>query len=575
MKQSEDGIHYLEGEDQAKLDEYTKTLAEDIGKMRITPNYEGAWNSTKVYNKMSVVVYEENSYIAKVNKIPVGTKPTNKNYYDLYIDNSVGKSNKERIETLEENVDKNAADISKINTNIENLQNDVKEIASKRIKKFGVRYYFGQTSSKLERIHDSVGLVANATKNGQEVINNFDNEPIFGEIKEVKRNKLTHKLLAVKGDSDYDDIEGELFIDYPDMFFQFELASDKSYIDICVLNGHMANTIPVNKFDLGKYPLSIGEDGKIQTKSGYPAEGWKGLSTWENLIKQEYGEGACVMDWHYFVVLYLYLIEFADFNSQSVLGERHSRFRYSFANDKSLLAEENTNRIVINTTGANSFSIGQRVIVGKYDGDCSVAKYRKVISKENYSQDGIEGVSITLDGEPFTTTTTCSITSCAQDTGSTDGIQASSGCMINDGKHGSCYRGLEFNSIYDWILGILVKNNAIYVCKNPENYSTSDINESYELLDYTIPQDANSGYIKTLGFDRNNPFFMLQTEYGGGTSTHITDYGNSNTANGIFGCRVGGAPSNWGSCGLFYFSLSASPAYASWACGARVLIHQL
>ena len=68
MKQSEDGIHYLEGEDQAKLDEYTKTLAEDIGKMRITPNYEGAWNSTKVYNKMSVVVYEENSYIAKVNK---------------------------------------------------------------------------------------------------------------------------------------------------------------------------------------------------------------------------------------------------------------------------------------------------------------------------------------------------------------------------------------------------------------------------------------------------------------------------------------------------------------------------
>lgn len=480
-----------------------------------------------------------------------------------------GKKQKE----LEEKINQNTDDIVEINTNIENLKSDVKKIDSKRVKEFGVRYYFGQTSSKGERLGDAIGMEANATKNGAPVINKFDLEDIFKDIIEVKRDKLTHKLLAIIGDADYNEVDGEVMIDYPDTYWKFEFH--KLYVDIWLCNVQKAGYFKVDKFSLGKYPLSIGTDGKIQTKSGYPAEGWKGLGTWENLIKQEYGEGACVMDWHYFVVLYLYLIEFADFNSQAILGERHSRFRYSFANDKSLLAEENTNRIVINTTGANSFSIGQRVIIGKNDGDCSIAKYRKIVSKENYSQDGITGVSITVDGEPFTTTTTCAITSCAQDTGDTDNIQASSGCMINDGKHGSCYRRLEFNSIYDWILGILVKNNAIYVCKNPENYSTSDINENYELLDYTIPQDTNSGYIKTLGFDRNNPFFMLQTEYGGGTSTHITDYGNSNTANGIFGCRVGGSPSNWGSCGLFCFVLGTSPANAAWACGARVLMYQI
>lgn len=100
MKQTEDGIHYYEENDSVELDSYTKTLAEDIGKMRITPKYEGEWNPNIIYYKQSVVVYEENTYIAKVNKVPIGTLPTNKEYYNLYIDNSKQKSNTKAIEEI-------------------------------------------------------------------------------------------------------------------------------------------------------------------------------------------------------------------------------------------------------------------------------------------------------------------------------------------------------------------------------------------------------------------------------------------------------------------------------------------
>lgn len=479
-----------------------------------------------------------------------------------------GKKQKE----LEEKINKNTDDIVEINTNIENLKSDVQKIDSKIVKEFGVRYYYGQAPTNLERLGDAIGMTANATKNGAAVVNDFDNEDIFKDIIEVKRDKVTHKLLAVKGDADYDEIDAEVMIDYPDTYWKFEEAKDKTYLDIWVCNVQKAGYFKVDKFSVGKYPLSLNSEGKLQTRSGFPAEGWKGLTTWRDSVNAEFGEGACLLDWRYDLISALYLIEFADYHTQSTMGQGHCSFRYNFATDKSLLAEENTNRIVINTSGGNAFIVGQRVIIGTTDGGTQIAKYRKIVSKENYSQDGITGVSITVDGAPFTTTTACSIMSCAQDTGSTDGIQASSGCMANDGKHGSCYRGLEKNSIYDWIDGRAIVNRIIKTCYDPTKYISTGF-EGYEDLDYQIPEKTN-GYIKTLGFDRNHPFCRMTKEYGGSSSTHITDYGWSNPS-GMFACRVGGGPSSGASAGLFYWHLYTGASAAAWNCGARVLMYQI
>ncbi len=504
----------------------------DLGKVCITIG--GIYNSLQTYEFLTTVSYNGDCYVSKKD-VPAGVLPTNEEYWAIMIKNP---------ETL-----------------------------NQKVMEGGIRIYFGQSTSKLERIGDFVSLIANASKNGATVINDFDNLPIFKDIKEVKRHKTTHKLLSIKGDADYDTVEGEEMVDYPDIYWKFIIT--ETYLEIWISNAPLSGYFKTDKFSVGAKPLSTGIDGQIQTKSGYCAEAWKGITTWRNLVKEQYGDGACLMDWHYDLITALYLIEFADFNSQSILGQGHSTYRYNFATDKSLLAEENTNRIVINTAGGNAFIVGQQVIIGTSDGGTQIAKYRTITKKENYSSDDITGVSITVDGDPFTTTTAASITSCAQKTGSTNDVQASSGCMADDGKHGVKYRGFEKNSIFDWIDGRNIKNGIIYECTDPTKYTSDFFEAPYEALTgYTVPENPTNGYIKTLGFDKNHPFCRMQKEYGGSSATHVTDYGWSNP-NGQFACRVGGAPNLGASGGLFCWALNYGSSNAGWACGARVLMYQI
>lgn len=449
--------------------------------------------------------------------------------------------------------------------------------SANRIREWGVRYYYDQSSSKLERLGDAIGMTANATKNGAAVVNDFDDEELFKEIKEVKRDKTTHKLLAVKGDADYDSIDGEVMIDFPDTYWKFEEAADESYLDIFLSNVQKSGYSKVDKFSVGKYPLSLADDGTIQTQSGFPAEGYKSITTWRNLVKEQYGEGACLMDWRYNVITYLYLIEFADFNSQSVLGNGLHSFRYNATTDKALIAETGVNRIIINTTGGNAFVVGQRIMIGTWDGGNNIASKRKITAKESYTSEDetITGIAIYFDGDAVDITTSCIIMSCGQDTGSADDIQASSGCMSNDGKHGCSYRGFERNSIFDWIDGISIKDGVIYECTDPTAYASEVFDAPYEALEeYGIPTDSTSGYIKSLGFDKNHPFCRLPKALGGGSSTYITDYCWCNPS-GKFAARVGGAPHNGANAGLFYWTLISAASIAYWACGARVLMYQI
>ena len=299
-------------------------------KTRIAPYFEGAYDSTKVYKKLSVVSYDDNLYIAFVDEVPAGILPTNEDYYKLYLDS---KSNIEKTNTR----------FSNIENRLTEVEDDVLNLTSARIRKWGVRYYYGQSSSKLERLGDAIGMTANATKNGEAVVDDFDEEELFKEIKKVKRHETTHKLLAVKGDADYDSVIGEVMIDFPDTYWKIEEAADKTYIDVWLSNALLAGFFKVDKFSVGAHSLSIAEDGSIQTQPGFPVEGHKNITTWRNLVKEQYGEGACLMDWRYTVITYLYLIEFADFNSQSVLGNGLHSFRYNATTDKALIAETGVN----------------------------------------------------------------------------------------------------------------------------------------------------------------------------------------------------------------------------------------
>ena len=529
----------------------------DSIQVRIAPLYRGKWNNSTAYNKLDVVVYEpnKNTYICKQNA-PAGTLPTNTAYFELYIDNSENVGLEQRVT---------------------NLENDVANLEITKIYEFGVRIYQGQASSSLTRLGDAAFLTANASKNGAAVTNDFDELPIFSEIKRTKRHKTTHALLAVKGDADFDIVSGEEMVDYPDTYWKFEEAEDHSYFDMYVCNVQKSGYTKVPKFSVGAYPLSVDENGNIQTKAGYAAEGWKGLTTWRSAVASAYGEGACLLDWRYDLITALYLIEFADYNSQAKLGQGHCSHRNNIANDKSLLAETNTNRIVVSTAVGNYFNVGEYVQLGTSDGGRQVAYNRKITAKETYNDGTISGVALILSGNSFNTTTSVGIQTQAQECGDTDDVQASSGCMANDGKHGVKYRHFERNSIFDWIDGRTIKNGVIYECTDPTEYVSDKTTSPYEALSYGVPSSGNNGYITKLGFDKNHPFCRMTEEAGGtgsGSSSYVTDYSWWNPS-GTFACRVGGYPSFGANDGLFSWHLANGSSNAIWHCGARVLMYQI
>lgn len=529
----------------------------DSIQVRIAPIYKGKWDSTVAYKKLEVVVYEtnKNTYICKQNA-PAGTLPTNTTYFELYIDNS-------------ENVS--------LNQRVTNLENAVDNLENTKIYEFGVRIYQGQASSSLTRLGDAAFLTANASKNGEAVTNDFDNLPIFSEIRRTKRHKTTHALLAVKGDADFDLVEGEEMLDFPDTYWKFEEAEDHSYFDMYVCNVQKSGYKKINKFSVGAYPLSVDENGNIQTKAGYAAEGRKGLTTWRSAVASAYGEGACLMDWRYDLITALYLIEFADYNSQAKLGQGHCSHRNSWANSMLLVEESSTNRVIVSQATANYFNAGEYIQCGTSADGGQIFKNRKITGKEAYSSGGVTGVAITVDGDAFDTTTSCGIQTQAQECGDTADVQASSGCMADDGKHGVMYRGFERNSIFDWIDGRTVKNGVIYECTDPTEYVSDKTTSPYEEVGYGVPSPSGSGYATKLGFDINHPFCRMVEEAGGsgsGSSSYVTDYAYWNPS-GTFACRVGGPPIYGAFVGLFYWGLNTGSSAATWNCGARVLMYQI
>lgn len=79
------------------------------------------------------------------------------------------------------------------------------------------------------------------------------------------------------------------------------------------------------------------------------------------------------MDTRYFILQLLYLVEYADYNSQSKLGRGVSEW----FNQKALIAENNVNRIIV--ANSSNMYVGRNVSIGATDAwNNSVASERTI-----------------------------------------------------------------------------------------------------------------------------------------------------------------------------------------------------
>lgn len=452
-----------------------------------------------------------------------------------------------------------------LDARIEELEADVDNIETTRGHVYGIRRKMtSNSSSTWERLFDSIGKVANATKNGTSVQNDFDNLAPWSEIKTCNYDLTTKKINAWFGDANFkfDGTNGDVFTHIPKTYWKIYQENDYDYI--LLADYPKAGFKEIDGFFVGRYNGSVvTDDGKLHTYSGLVPSTARTISNFRNLANA-LGSNFSQLDWRYFVLQMLYLVEYANYNSQSMLGNGVM----SYKNVKTLIAETNTNRIVV--ANASNWYIGQIIRIGTSIGSTSVADARKITAIEAYDDGTVTGTSITFDGAAVNIAVDNVVCSMAQMNGQCDDLGMKSGCLNNDGFHSMIYRGVEnlFANVWQFVDGINIKDRVAYICKDHSQYASNVFEDPYKPLCYTNC-DAN-GYAKTLGFDENEPFFRFPTEIGGATNTYMSDYYYQNTGNRV--ARVGGGFHYGAGDGLWYWYFNVGSSSADWGIGCRVLI---
>lgn len=500
-----------------------------------------------------------------------------------YINNSIAEKIEKHI-TINVIVD-NASNVtitldsSEIYVTEKDLENALQNAKLYSGKNYGIkRLITDNTLPTWTRIADAEGLTANATKNGTEVANDFDNLYPWSHIRKCNVDAATGQVLAYYGETGFqaDGSNGEVMVKIPEFWWKRERLPDEFgnvYEYIYIADYARAGYKKSEEFFVGAYIISTetteGDTIIAHSRSGAIPKYNTTKANFRNYAKA-LGEGWQLMDYHYFLLQMLYLVEYAHYNSQSMLGNGIVGFNTA----KALIAENNVNRIIVSSVGTGLW-VGKTICIGATDAwNSSVAADREITSIEDYNDGQVTGKAIHFNGDPVNIAVNNVIWGSAQKTGENDSLGNASGCLINDSYHSVNYRGIEniFGHMWQHIDGLNIKDYIAYICKDPASYENDKFDAPYEKIGYVNAETTDS-YIKKLGLDEKHPEVALPTEIGASSSTGACD--NYWCAEGNRIACVGGCFGNhWSKAGFFAWHCGSASSSASWDCGARLLKHQ-
>lgn len=500
-----------------------------------------------------------------------------------YINNSIAEKIEKHI-TINVIVD-NASNVtitldsSEIYVTEKDLENALQNAKLYSGKNYGIkRLITDNTLPTWTRIADAEGLTANATKNGTEVANDFDNLYPWSHIRKCNVDAATGQVLAYYGETGFqaDGSNGEVMVKIPEFWWKRERLPDEFgnvYEYIYIADYARAGYKKSEEFFVGAYIISTetteGDTIIAHSRSGAIPKYNTTKANFRNYAKA-LGEGWQLMDYHYFLLQMLYLVEYAHYNSQSMLGNGIVGFNTA----KALIAENNVNRIIVSSVGTGLW-VGKTICIGATDAwNSSVAADREITSIEDYNDGQVTGKAIHFNGDPVNIAVNNVIWGSAQKTGENDSLGNASGCLINDSYHSVNYRGIEniLGHMWQHIDGLNIKDYIAYICKDPASYENDKFDAPYEKIGYVNAETTDS-YIKKLGLDEKHPEVALPTEIGASSSTGACD--NYWCAEGNRIACVGGSFSNhWGKAGFFAWDCYGTSSSTYWTYGARLLKHQ-
>lgn len=367
-------------------------------------------------------------------------------------------------------------------------------------------------SDTWERTDASIGMEANPTIGTKVGKDDFSYVMPWAGIVSKCCDMDTGETVAYIGEPGYDPTKYMVLTEYPG--FYFKRWRDDTYEYVQISAGAFDGAVYIEPWEWGRYPSSL-MGSKHVSMSGKHPDCRITRATVRTRSKAA-GEGFYSMDsTSYWAYSMLVLVKYASLNTQEKVCKGYYYLRYT-DQDKALVAEQSTNRIVIAlATAANEYLVGNAVEIGTSLGGAQVAKQRLITRVEDYSSGSVTGKAIYFDGDPVNIAVGNIISHCANISGTTDSLGMKDGCLVNDGKHSMLLLGHEHNGQYAFVDNVNRYQGKLYVCYDnaatKDNVGDSDAN--YKALAITFP--TSSGWQLLEGFDPEHPLEMWCEKLGG------------------------------------------------------------
>ena len=424
-------------------------------------------------------------------------------------------------------------------------------------------------SDTWERTDASIGMEANPTIGTKVGKDDFSYVMPWAGIVSKCCDMDTGETVAYIGEPGYDPTKYMVLTEYPG--FYFKRWRDDTYEYVQISAGAFDGAVYIEPWEWGRYPSSL-MGSKHVSMSGKHPDCRITRATVRTRSKAA-GEGFYSMDsTSYWAYSMLVLVKYASLNTQEKVCKGYYYLRYT-DQDKALVAEQSTNRIVIAlATAANEYLVGNAVEIGTSLGGAQVAKQRLITRVEDYSSGSVTGKAIYFDGDPVNIAVGNIISHCANISGTTDSLGMKDGCLVNDGKHSMLLLGHEHNGQYAFVDNVNRYQGKLYVCYDnaatKDNVGDSDAN--YKALAITFP--TSSGWQLLEGFDPEHPLEMWCEKLGGssvGKGNGAYLWSNNNAAWCVL--YVFGYANNVAYAGLPYVNASSGSGGANWNIGGVLL----
>ena len=178
---------------------------------------------------------------------------------------------------------------------------------------------------------------------------------------------------------------------------------------------------------------------------------------------------------------------------------------------------------------ATYFKKGRIIAVGtSIDEEKVVIKDREITGISDPDSNG--NVTITVDGDPFTTEVGYVIYHVGQKTGGCDDLGNASGSKdADDPTVPVSYRGIEdpWGNVWEFVDGmnILDEDRRTYITDDPKNFADNVFDGQYKAIGIPLPTDE--AYWRNFAYSDDADWLLVPSETGGegtGPNTYIPDY---------------------------------------------------